>query len=318
MVVAAMVVAIAGWASRKIPPPPVLVLDEATFASKPHTVFELALDAAGRRPEATVVGTMRRFRARHEDTFVELGRYFDVGLNEMVAANPGVDPWVPGEGTEVLIPTRWVLPCCTYEGIVVNVPEMRLYYYEPAGPGRLRVYTYPVGVGREERPTPQGVYRVAAKSEKPTWVIPESIRREHIRESGDHRRSIPGGDPDNPLGNYRLTLSKPRYAIHGTNIPWGPGMPVSHGCVRLFPEDIERVYPVVPVGARVELTYQPVKLGLAGGRTWVEVHEDVYARTPLAEAARQAAVRHPDAAVNTARLEAAMRGVRGVPIPVGP
>jgi L,D-transpeptidase ErfK/SrfK len=93
---------------------------------------------------------------------------------------------------------------------------------------------------------------------------------------------------------------------------------VSHGCVRLFPEDIERVYPVVPVGARVELTYQPVKLGLAGGRTWVEVHEDVYARTPLAEAARQAAVRHPDAAVNTARLEAAMRGVRGVPIPVGP
>jgi len=315
-VVLALVVT--GCARRQPPPAPAPVLDEETFANKPHTVFELALDADGRRPEATVVGTMRRLRVRHEDTFVELGRYFDVGLNEMVAANPGIDPWVPGEGTEVLIPTRWVLPCCTYEGIVVNVPEMRLYYYESVGPGRLRVYTYPVGVGREEKPTPQGVYRVQTKAENPTWVIPESIRREHIRESGDYRRSIPGGDPDNPLGNYRLTLSKPRYAIHGTNIPWGPGMPVSHGCVRLFPEDIARVYPVVPVGARVELTYQPVKIGRAGGRTWVEVHEDVYARTSLTEAVRQARRRQPDAFVDATRLDAAVRDVRGVPMPVGP
>jgi hypothetical protein len=162
-------------------------------------------------------------------------------------------------------------------------------------------------VGREERPTPQGVYRVQAKTENPTWVIPESIRREHIRESGDYRRSIPGGDPDNPLGNYRLTLSKPRYAIHGTNIPWGPGMPVSHGCVRLFPEDIKRVYPVVPVGARVELTYQPVKIGQAGGRTWVEVHEDVYARMPLTEAARQARRRQPDRLRRQARQEVTLQ-----------
>jgi len=312
--VVGVLVAVAGCARKPAP----LVFDEALFARKPHAVFELALDADGRSPQVTVVGTLRRYRVREEDTFIELGRYFGVGLNEMVAANPAVDPWVPPDGAEILIPTRWVLPCCRYEGIVVNVPEMRLYYYEPAGPGRIRVYTYPVGVGREERQTPQGVYRVQAKSENPTWVIPESIRREHIRDHGDYRTSIPGGDPDNPLGKYRLTLSRPRYAIHGTNIPWGPGMPVSHGCVRLFPEDIERVYPLVPVGARVELTYQPVKIGRAGGRTWAEVHEDVYDRTRLDDAARLARRRQPDASVDEGRLAGALRAVRGVPTPIGP
>ncbi len=125
-----------------------------------------------------------------------------------------------------MLPTQWVVPCCSYQGIVVNIPEMRLYHYRrtKGSPGTLTVHTYPVGLGRDDRRTPRGVFRVGAKTVDPSWYIPESIRREHIKERGDDRRMIPGGHPDNPLGKYRLSLAGSLYAIHGTNIPWGVGM----------------------------------------------------------------------------------------------
>src|SRR5262249_17873406 len=182
-------------------------------------------------------------------------------------ANPGVDPFLPPPGADVVVPTAWVLPCCTYEGIVVNIPELRLYYFRhaPDDPHTLLVDTYPVGLGRDDRRTPRGTFRVAEKTVNPRWVVPESIRQEHLRERGDGRRSIPGGDPDNPLGKYRLQLSRRIYGIHGTDIPWGIGMQVTHGCVRLYPEDIEHLFPLVPIGTPVEFTYQPVKAGARRG-----------------------------------------------------
>src|SRR5207247_333374 len=199
----------------------------------------------------------------------------------LLDANPGVDPWVPAVGTDVVVPTEWVLPCCTYQGIVVNIPELRLYYFRPApdDPRTTLLTTYPVGLGREDWRTPRGKFRVQAKHVKPTWYIPESIRREHIAERGDARRFIPGGAPDNPLGGYRLQLSRSTYGIHGTDIPWGIGREATHGCVRLYPEDIERLFPLVPVGTPVEFTYQPVKVGDRGGAVYVEAHRDVYRYT---------------------------------------
>jgi len=201
---------------------------------------------------------------------------------------------------------------------VVNVAEMRLFYSrrDPAHPDEIWVFTAAVGVGEPERATPRGVCRVRAKTENPTWVIPESIRREHIRERGDHRRAIKGGDDDNPLGKYRLALSREPYAIHGTNIPWGPGMPVSHGCIRLYPEDIARLYPLVPVGTRVDLTYQPVRIGRRGEVFYVQASPDVYGRVKsVGDEAVRVAARFPELKkLDRRAIRAAAERSQGIPV----
>lgn len=230
----------------------------------------------------TLLGSVRKFAPTDGDTFLDLARFYGLGYNELEQANPDIDPWIPGiKAASVTLPTAWLLPQVPYQGVVVNIPEMRLYYFHPRkGDGTQLVTTYPVGLGRDEWRTPKGKFKVQGKTVNPTWIIPESIRQEHIRERGDHRTMIKGGEPDNPLGKYRLELTMPGYRIHGTDIPWGVGMQVSHGCVRLYPEDIEALYPVVPVGAPGEFTYQPVKIGARDGRIYAEVSPDIYTLTP--------------------------------------
>jgi L,D-transpeptidase ErfK/SrfK len=203
---------------------------------------------------------------------------------------------------------------------VVNIPEMRLYFFRaaPGDPGTTLVNTYPVGLGRDGWRTPRTRTRVRGKTVNPAWNIPESIRQEHIRERGDHRRSIPGGHPENPLGKHRLELELPRFAIHGTNVPWGAGMQVSHGCVRLYPEDIEHLFPLVPVGTPVAFVYQPVKAGTRGDAVYVEVHRDIYRYAPsLYQAAKTALGRSANGAkVDGARLKTALEKAAGIPVPV--
>ena len=229
---------------------------------------------------------------------------------------------MPPVGTDVVVPTAWVLPCCTYQGIVVNIPELRLYYFRPApdDPRTTLLTTYPVGLGRDDRRTPRGKFRVQSKQVKPTWYIPESIRREHIAERGDGRRSIPGGAPDNPLGDYRLQLSRPIYGIHGTDIPWGIGMEATHGCIRLYPEDIERLFGLVAVGTPVEFAYQPVKVGQRGGEVYVEVERDIYRYAhPLAAEARTALARQKlTGRVDPRLLRGVLASPAGVPLRVSP
>src|SRR5262245_8682206 len=199
-------------------PPP---YDEETFATKSIPTYTVPGERGG-APSETVIGRVETYRIRKGDTLLDVARYYDLGYNEIVDANPGVDPWIPKPGTEITLPTQWILPCCVYDGVVVNIPEMRLYRYDRAEtPGTITVRTYPVGLGREDWRTPRRVFRVRGKTVNPRWNVPESIRREHIRERGDHRRSIPGGDPDNPLGKYRIELGDSLYSIHGTNIAWG-------------------------------------------------------------------------------------------------
>src|SRR5438046_412375 len=165
--------------------------------------------ARGAPPADTVIGALRPYRIRKGDTLIDLARYYDLGMNEIAEANPGIDPWVPPVGATILLPTAWVLPCCTYEGIVVNIPEMRLFYYRhsPGDPHTTIVYTYPVGLGRDDWRTPSGKFKVRGKTVNPQWNIPESIRQEHIKERNDPRKFIPGGDPENPLGKYRMELT---------------------------------------------------------------------------------------------------------------
>jgi len=228
----------------------------------------------------TVIGSTTFYQVQPNDTFLDIARYYDLGYNEIVDANPGVDPWIPKAGQIILLPTEWVLPDAEYKGLVVNIPEMRLYYFHASEDGTAIVNTFPVGLGRDDWRTPQGKFRIRGKTVNPTWVLPESIKAEHRRDGRPAPDFIPGGAPDNPLGKYRLELTLPLYGIHGTDIPWGVGMQVSHGCVRLYPEDIDRLFPTVAVGTPGEFVYQPVKVGIRDGRIFVEVHKDIYQLLP--------------------------------------
>jgi len=232
--------------------------------------------------ERTVIGQVSVYQPEKGDTFFDLARYFDLGYNELQDANPEVDEWIPGHFDKpVIVPQQWVLPSGTYNGIVINIPEMRLYYYRAAAKGAARtVITFPVGLGREEWKTPIGKFTVGEKTVNPAWVIPQSIRKERIADRGYSETMIPGGDPTNPLGKYRMRLSLDLFGIHGTNIPWGVGMLVSHGCVRLYPEDIEKLFPMVPKGTTGAFVYQPIKVGMTDGRVFVEVHKDLYGMKP--------------------------------------
>jgi L,D-transpeptidase ErfK/SrfK len=227
-----------------------------------------------------VFGEVRVVEARHEDTFVSLARTHNVGYEELRQANPGVDAWLPGEGTKVTIPSLYVLPRAPQRGIVVNVAELRMYYFpaesgplpEGIAPGSRRVITYPISIGRMDWSTPLGSTTITGKVANPSWYPPESIRKEHAERNDILPRIVPPG-PENPLGRHAMRLGLPGYLIHGTNKPSGVGMRVTHGCMRMFPEDVEALYKTVPVGTAVNIVNQPVKIGwTADGTLYMEAH----------------------------------------------
>ena len=210
--------------------------------------------------------------ARQEDTLADIARTFKLGHEEMRLANPDIDFWLPGAGTEVVLPTRYILPRAERKGIVLNVPEMRLYFFPGAGPGEdPEVITYPISIGRMDWSTPLGRHRITAKIRDPSWTPPASIRQEAEAAGEPLPKFIPAG-PDNPLGAFALRLDLPSYLIHGTNRPYGVGMRVTHGCIRMYPEDIERLFPEVQVGTGVNIVNQPVKVGWLGDTLFMEVH----------------------------------------------
>lgn len=227
---------------------------------------------------ATVIGEPSSFTLSSGDTLHDVARYAGLGVNEIVDAYPEIDEWTPPPGMRLDLPTFWVLPKAEPRGVVVNIPEMRLYYFPEQAPGAAGVITYAIGIGRDDWRTPTGKFRVTERTENPTWVIPESIRKERIQDKGWSERSIAGGDPTNPLGLYRLRLSLDLYSIHGTDQPWAVGRKTSHGCIRLYPEDIEQLFPLVPVGTTGVFVDQPVKIGARGGEIYVEAHPPIYDR----------------------------------------
>lgn len=220
----------------------------------------------------SVVGWEGVTIARQEDTLADIARTFKVGHTEMRLANPDLDFWLPGAGTRVVLPTRFALPRAERRGIVLNIPEMRLYYFPAARPNEDPVVvTYPVSIGRMDWSTPVGLHRITAKIRNPSWTPPASILREAAAAGEPLPRFIPPG-PDNPLGAFALRLDLPSYLIHGTNRPYGVGMRVTHGCIRMYPEDIERLFPEVQVGTPVNIVNQPVKVGWLGDTLFMEVH----------------------------------------------
>lgn len=226
-------------------------------------------------PGDSVIGSPFYVKTRHEDTLLDFGRQNNQGYDDMSRANPKVDMWLPGEGSEALIPSFWVLPNTPRTGIVLNRAEKRLYYYPPDDPER--VDTYAVSVGRDGWETPLGSYSIIEKKKDPTWTPPESIRKTHA-EYGDILPPVVPAGPDNPLGAYAMRLSNPSYLIHGTNKPWGMGLPVSSGCIRMQPEGIEDLFGKVETGTQVAIVDQPYKLGWLGDDLYLEVNIDQEAK----------------------------------------
>lgn len=229
-------------------------------------------------PESSdIVGQIRTVEASAEETLIDIGLRNGVGYNPMVLANPETNVWVPGEGTEVVVPTRFILPPGPREGIVINLAEMRLYYYPDTAKGETpRVETYPIGIGRMDWQTPLGRTTITAKVEDPAWYPPQSVIEESAKNGKKLPSVIPAG-PDNPLGKYAMILDIPGYLIHGTNRPAGVGMRVSHGCIRMLPEDIADLIYRVPVGTPVRLINQPVKFGWdKAGILHVQVYPEAY------------------------------------------
>jgi L,D-transpeptidase ErfK/SrfK len=220
--------------------------------------------------DVDLVGSLGWGRVESGDTLLDVARRHDIGQEEILLANPGLDRWLPPAGSRVLLPSRYILPSAERKGLVLNLPEMRLYWFDPnAVPPRLA--TYPVSVGRMDWKTPLGTTRIQAKQRDPWWHPPESVKEEAAAEGRQVPDAVPPG-PENPLGSHALRLALPGYLIHGTNKPFGVGMRVTHGCIRLDPEDIAELFAQVPTGAQVQIVNQPVKLGWVGELLFIEIH----------------------------------------------
>ena len=225
-----------------------------------------------------MVGATTTLLLKYEDTLAAIAERYGVGYRELVDANPDVDPWLPGEGTRIRMPTAYLLPTVR-EGVVINVAEYRLYYFSPDG---ARVVTFPVGIGRMEFPTPLVRTRVTTRIENPSWTPTEAARREHA-EMGDPLPPVVPPGPRNPLGHLAMQLALPGYFIHGTNKPFGVGQMVSHGCVRLYPGHIETLVELVPNGTSVAIVNEPYKVGWSNGQLYAEVHKNLYGPMRQAE-----------------------------------
>ena len=249
-----------------------LLLSVLFATASEATVYELPTDGS------SVVGTDGHMSTVYSDTLLDIARRNSLGYYEIIRANPGVDMWLPGQGTDIMLPGRRILPPGPREGIVVNLPEHRLYYYpKPKKGEKPVVITYPVSIGKMDWTTPIGETRVIQKEKHPFWYPPEGVRKEHLA-NGD---PLPPGPvkpgPDNPLGDFamRLAAGGGTYLIHGTNNPMAVGMAITHGCVRMYPEDVAALFPQIPVGTKVWLVNEPVKVAFSDGELLMEVHPQV-------------------------------------------
>jgi L,D-transpeptidase ErfK/SrfK len=250
-------------------------------------------------PTDVVVGQDKSVVTVYEDTLYDLARKFSLGSEELIRVNPGIDPWLPGAGKTLVVPDSHILPPGPHEGIVVNLPEHRLYYYpKPKRGGPIEVITYPVSIGKMDWRTPLGLTHVIGKQKNPVWYPPESVRKEHAEAGDPLPPSVPSG-PDNPLGLFamRLAAGNGTYLIHGTNNPIAVGLAVTHGCIRMYPDDVAALYPLIPIGTPVRLINEPIKVAWVDGELLLEAHPPVDAQGQSFE---------PDIDQFAARLRAAV------------
>ncbi len=218
---------------------------------------------------STVIGFVQTYVIKNDESLHEVALNYNHGYNEIVDANPSLDPWLPGNGTVVTIPSMWILPESIYKGLIVNIAEMRLYQYIIDVKGYSLVKTYPIGTGVKGYETPLGQYRIVEKAKDPSWYVPPSIKKER-----PELPDIIGPGEENPLGTHALRLSNPLLLIHGTNRPLSIGRTSSRGCIRLYNQDIAELFRSVELNTMVKIVYQPIKVGERDGRVYIESHRD--------------------------------------------
>jgi L,D-transpeptidase ErfK/SrfK len=268
--------------------------------------------------EDDVMGRLAVIRLRKGDTLPDVARHFSLGINTVSAANPEMDIWVPEPGRPILLPLSFILPDAPRKGIVINLAAMRLFYFKNDG-NRLAVSTYPVGVGTTERPTPMGRMYVTRKKLRPTWYVPASIAEDHRKKGDPLPAKVPPG-PLNPLGEHALYLSKSGYLVHGTNKPASIGLRATNGCIRLYPEDIKRLFDNTPVKTRVKIVNQPYLVGRRDGIVYLEVHspfeESGATKLKKAFAKLRSIEKKSGHVIDWKKVKDAVVEARGIPVPI--
>jgi L,D-transpeptidase ErfK/SrfK len=261
-----------------------------------------------------LVGEPVALTVTYEDQFATLAMKYDLGFEELRHANPDVDPWIPGEGARVVLPTQFMLPPGPRQGVVINLPEYRLYYF-PKGSGT--VMTFPIGIGRTGFQTPAATTKIVAKIVNPTWYPTKAHREEHA-ELGDVLPSAVPPGPDNPLGHLAIQLTLPGYFLHGTNKPFGVGQRVSHGCVRLYPDDIQSFADAVPIGMEVRIIDAPIKVSWLEGTLWLEAHPPLEGDPDMAKMTQliNNAIDGRNVVIDWTRAEEIARTSTGMPGPI--
>lgn len=222
-----------------------------------------------------IFGKIKTIKVSSKDTLLDIARQYDIGQAEILIANPNVDRWLPNNDDEVILPTRYILPDVDRKGLVVNLAEMRVYYFpESKNANKPTVITHPVGIGRMDWITPLGMSKITDKKKDPTWIPPKSLQMDRIANGEQPYPSIVPPGPTNPLGKHamRLGIEGGSYLIHGTIKPFGVGMRVSAGCIRMYPEDIEALFEKIPVGTQVRIINEPIKLGWLLDSLFIELH----------------------------------------------
>jgi L,D-transpeptidase ErfK/SrfK len=275
-------------------------------------------------PVPRLIGDLETITSKYEDTLVHLARKYNVGFVELRAANPGIDPWLPGKNTQLIIPTQHILPDAPQQGIVINLPEMRMYFYITPGEPPA---SFPIGIGRSGLTTPLGTTTVERMGTDPIWYPTDRMRKEDPKLPV----AVPPG-PENPMGTHAMYLGWPSYAIHGTDKPYSIGRRLSSGCIRMYPEDILTVFDNVDPGTQVTVVDQPVKTAWINDQYYIQVHPTQEQSDILSKDAVHHSI-YPlnDADIKTilagagdatdhldwAKIKKAVRERRGIPIIVG-
>lgn len=286
------------------------------------TTYNLPTSNGDRVVEASTNETIT-VTVDHDQTLLDIARRYNLGQTEIVTINPMLDRWLIKKGTVVRLPNRRILPNTPHDGITLNIAEYRMYYYPADTPGTVRSYAH--GVGRQDWQTPLGKTSVAKKVKDPSWHPPESIRREHAANGDPLPEIVPPG-PNNPLGAYALYLNLPgEYRIHGTDVDkiFGIGMQITHGCVRMYPEDIEALYKSVPIGTPVYIVKQPIKVGWLDNTLYIEAHPDLEGEEKTADQRYSSALALIQKANNNElpefdqiALNQAIKALDGTPVPI--
>lgn len=270
--------------------------------------------------DQTLVGNLATVETQENDTLSDIARHFGLGYNDISRANPTIAPWTPQVGSHVVLPLQFILPVTAHKGIVLNLANMRLFYY-PKQQSHT-VLTYPVGIGRQGWNTPLGLTSIVAKTANPTWTVPESIHQEH-QQKGDPLPNVVAAGPNNPLGLYAMRLGFPHYLIHGTNKPYGIGMQISHGCVQMYPEDIEVLFTNASIGMPVQIIHQPYLVGWKHDNLYLEANEPLQKwknekaslkKQLLKQIKKLSVAKH--VSVDWARVDEVIQKSDGIPTPI--